>query len=62
MRRVGHGEASVHIYEAYWADLSRVSDRLYRIIGEFYQLILHLPFLGLQTIDIPANTRVTTST
>ena len=48
----GHGEASVHIYEAYWADLSRVSDRLYRIIGEFYQLILHVPFLGLHAIDL----------
>jgi len=46
------GRASVHIYEAYWADLSRVSDRLYRIVGEFYQLILHLPFLGLQAIDL----------
>jgi hypothetical protein len=47
----GQGPASVHVYEAYWADLSRVSDRLYRIVGEFYQLILHLPFLGLQAID-----------
>ena len=46
------GRASVHIYEAYWADLSRVSDRLYRIVGEFYQLILHLPFLGLQALDM----------
>ena len=50
--RNGYGEASVHIYEAYWADLSRVSDRLYRIIGEFYQLILHVPFLGLHAIDL----------
>lgn len=46
------GRASVHIYEAYWADLSQVSDRLYRIAGEFYQLILHLPFLGLQALDM----------
>ncbi|HUQ15007.1 MAG TPA: hypothetical protein VM094_03055 [Gemmatimonadales bacterium] len=46
------GRASVHIYEAYWADLSRVSDRLYRIVGEFYQLLLHLPFLGLQALDM----------
>jgi hypothetical protein len=47
----GQGRVSVHIYEAYWADLSRVSDRVYRIVGEFYQLILHLPFLGLQAIE-----------
>jgi hypothetical protein len=53
----GRGEASVHIYEAYWADLSRVSDRLYRIIGEFYQLILHLPFLGLHAIDLREHAR-----
>ncbi len=53
----GHGKASVHVYEAYWADLSRVSDRLYRIIGEFYQLILHLPFLGLQAIDFRRHAR-----
>lgn len=36
----------VHVHEVYWADLSRAGQTWYRLLAEFYQLILHLPSLG----------------
>jgi hypothetical protein len=42
---------SVHIYEMYWADLSRLSTSFRRIFGEFYQLLFHISSLGRHTVD-----------
>ncbi len=44
-KRLSDG-ARVHVHEVYWADLSRAGNTWYRLIAEFYQLILHLPSLG----------------
>jgi len=44
-RRLRDG-ATVHVHELYWADLSRAGETWYRLLAEFYQLILHLPSLG----------------
>jgi hypothetical protein len=41
----------VHIYEMYWADLSRLSSSFRRIFGEFYQLLFHVSSLGRHTVD-----------
>ncbi len=42
----------VHIYEMYWADLSRLGSGFVRIFGELYQLLFHLGSLGRQSIDL----------
>jgi hypothetical protein len=42
---------SVHVYEAYWADLSRLTQGIVAFFGELYQLLLHLPSLGRNTVD-----------
>jgi hypothetical protein len=42
----------VHIYEMYWADLSRLGSGFIRIFGELYQLLFHLGSLGRQSIDL----------
>ncbi len=39
-------DAAVHIYEAYWSDISRVGNAFTSVFGSFYQLVLHLPYLG----------------
>ena len=44
--RDGSEAASVHLYEMYWADLSRLSADWLRILGELYQLLLHLGSLA----------------
>jgi hypothetical protein len=50
--RLDHEPASeVHIYEMYWADLSRAGQGLLSVFGELYQLILHVPSLGRHTVD-----------
>lgn len=38
--------ADVDLFEMYWADLSRVGTSWWRILGELYQVLLHLPSLG----------------
>ena len=43
--------SSVHIYEMYWADLSRLGNSFRRIFGEFYQLLFHVSSLGRHTVD-----------
>jgi hypothetical protein len=43
---------TVHVHEVYWADLSRPGESWYRLIGELYQLVLHLPSLGRDTTDL----------
>jgi len=44
-------QCSVHVYEAYWADLSRLTQGILTFFGELYQLLLHLPSLGRNTVD-----------
>jgi hypothetical protein len=41
----------VHIYEAYWADLSRLGQSVFVFFEELYQLLLHLPSLGRNAVD-----------
>ena len=51
LSRVTADGASVHIYEMYWADLSRLRNLFRRIFGEFYQLLFHVSSLGRHTVD-----------
>lgn len=48
-RRKGDGE-HVHIYEMFWADLSRFQNGFLRVFGEVYQILLHLPSIGVHTL------------
>ncbi len=41
----------VHLYEMYWADLSRFASGAFSFIVEFYQLLFYLPELGKKTLD-----------
>ncbi len=41
----------VHVYEAYWADLSRLGQGILTFFDELYQLLLHLPSLGRNAVD-----------
>ncbi|MEK6373932.1 MAG: hypothetical protein AABO58_14695 [Acidobacteriota bacterium] len=41
----------VHVYEAYWADLSRLGKSAFAFFGALYQLLLHLPSLGRNAVD-----------
>jgi hypothetical protein len=47
-------QTPVHVYELYWADLSRAGDTWYRLVSEVYQLILHLPSLGRNALQYAA--------
>ncbi len=47
----GKRQQDVHIYEMYWADLSRLGSTFTQIFSELYQLLFHLASLGRQTID-----------
>ena len=47
----GEPAAEVHVYEMYWADLSRLGSGFFRIFGEMYQLLLHLANLGRVVVD-----------
>ena len=52
--RLGQGnqpQPDVHIYEMYWADLSRLGTGFVRILGEFYQLLFHLSSLGVHAVE-----------
>ena len=42
--------ADIHIYELYWADLSRLGQGFVQIFGELYQLLFHLSSLGSHTV------------
>ena len=42
--------ANVHLYEMYWADLSRLAGAVLRVVGEVYQVLLHLPTVGVHTL------------
>jgi hypothetical protein len=47
----GGAAPQIHVYEMYWADLSRLSAGAWRILSELYQLIFHLSSLGRHTVD-----------
>lgn len=42
---------AVHVYELYWADLSRLGRGVLRLLGELYQILLHLCSVGVHTVD-----------
>jgi hypothetical protein len=44
----------VHVYELYWADLSRLKAGLLSIFTELYQLLFHLSSLGTHVVDAEA--------
>lgn len=44
-------QQSVHIYELYWADLSRLKAGIFSIFTELYQLLFHLSSLGSHTVN-----------
>ncbi len=47
-------ERDVHIYELYWADLSRLKAGALSVFTELYQLLLHLPSLGTHVVNTAA--------
>ena len=44
-------DADVHVYEFFWSDLSRIGPGLLSLFGAFYQLVIHLPYIGRSTIE-----------
>lgn len=56
----GRGDrVDVHIYEMYWADLSRVGSGVFSLLGAIYQLVLHIGNLGRKALDIGASVAAT---
>jgi hypothetical protein len=53
-RRLGDDPRLVHVYELYWADLSRLKAGLLSIFTEFYQLLFHLSSLGTHAVNAEA--------
>jgi hypothetical protein len=47
---IARDQCHVHVYELFWADLSRLGTGLIGIVGAIYQLISSLSQLGLRTI------------
>jgi len=46
----GAEDKDVHLYELYWADLSRLRGGFFSIFMELYQLLFHLSSLGVHTV------------
>jgi hypothetical protein len=44
-------DARIHVYEMYWSDISRVGKSFLSIFGTFYQVVIHLPYVGLITLE-----------
>ena len=44
-------ETDVHIYEMFWSDISEIGKSILGIFGAFYQLIIHLPYVGAWTLE-----------
>lgn len=44
----------VHLYEMYWADLSRLGRGFVEVFSEFFQILFHLSALGRHTLDMAA--------
>jgi hypothetical protein len=47
----GTPRTNVHVYEMFWSDISAIGNTFWSVFGDLYQLIIHLPIIGLQTID-----------
>ena len=43
-------DKTVHIYEMYWADLSRLSNAFTQVFGELYQLLFHLGSVSVNNV------------
>lgn len=44
-------DANLHVYEFYWSDISRIGSSFFSVFGAFYQLVIHLPYIGRSTIE-----------
>lgn len=49
--RDGSGATTVHVYELFWADISRFGGGTLAFLGALYQLLFHLCTLGRQAVD-----------
>ncbi|MCU1259543.1 MAG: hypothetical protein JWO80_2428 [Bryobacterales bacterium] len=49
-----NAEQLVHIYEMYWADLSRLGTGFTQIFGELYQVMFHLSSVGVNNVKAAA--------
>ncbi len=47
----GDVASDVHIYEMFWTDISRIGTSLFGVFGAFYQLVIHLPYVGGWSLD-----------
>ena len=54
-RQDGDRSRDVHVYELYWADLSRLKAGMLSIFTELYQLLFHVPSLGTHAVDAEAD-------
>lgn len=50
----GIPEKDVHVYDMYWADLSKLSNAFTQIFGELYQLLFHLGSVGVNNVKAAA--------
>ena len=50
-RGTGADAKAVDIYELYWADLAKKTGGIAQILAKFYQLLFHLSFLGVKTVE-----------
>jgi hypothetical protein len=50
----GTNEKVVHIYEMYWADLSRLGTAFAQVFAELYQLLFHLGSVGANNVKAAA--------
>src|ERR1700733_13088763 len=54
-RKVAGGpDIHVDVYEAYWADLTQLGAGIWSFFSQLYQLLFHLPSLGLHVVDAEA--------
>ena len=53
--RQGTDDRTVHVYEMYWADLSKLGSGVLRVFGELYQLIFHVGSLGVHAVNAASN-------
>jgi hypothetical protein len=44
--------AGVDVYEVYWSDIAGLGSSVLSIFGTFYNILIHAPLLGVQTLDL----------
>ena len=47
----GTVQADVHIYEMFWTDISKIGSSVFGVFGAFYQLVIHLPYVGAMALS-----------